>query len=88
MSQYFRDCFVPMAHRYVLGGSGVGKTCLISEIAKKTSDAKAIYIQGKFEKGKKTPYSALKSAFGDLLRQKLSEPNDKTENWKKLIFFG
>ena len=67
------------------GGSGVGKTCLISEIAKHTSITKAIYIQGKFEKGKKTPYSALKSAFGDLLRQKLSEPNDKIEKWKKLI---
>lgn len=67
------------------GGSGVGKTCLASEIAKHTSITKTIYIHGKFEKGRKTPYSALKSAFGDLLRQKLSEPHEAIERWKNQI---
>lgn len=67
------------------GGSGVGKTCLVSEIAKHTSNSEAIFIQGKFEKERKTPYSALERAFSDLLRQKLSEPAKKIERWKKLI---
>lgn len=68
------------------GLPGIGKSFLIKEIQKPLIRERGYFISGKFDQyERKIPYSALKSAFGDLVRQILSETEENVLSWKKRI---
>ncbi|MCB1176947.1 MAG: AAA family ATPase, partial [Leptospiraceae bacterium] len=70
----------------VKGFSGIGKSVLINEIHKPILIKKGYFLSGKFDQFKKDqPYSALKNAFNELIRQILTESKEKIENWRKII---
>ncbi|MDH5682234.1 MAG: DUF2791 family P-loop domain-containing protein, partial [Spirochaetota bacterium] len=67
----------------VSGHSGVGKSFLINEIHKPILEKKGYFISGKFDQyNKNIPYSSIIQAFKDMVRQILSEPENKIQLWK------
>jgi len=67
----------------VAGYSGVGKTSLVSEIQKPIVQKQGYFIEGKFDQFQTDiPYSGLILAFQELMRQLLTEPDDRLERWK------
>lgn len=67
----------------VAGYSGVGKTAVIQEVHKPISRARGYFVSGKFDQLQRTvPYSALVSAFKDLVRQLLTESDDRIAGWR------
>ena len=70
----------------VAGYSGVGKSSLVSEVHKPIVEKQGYFIEGKFDQFQTNiPYSALAQAFRGLMRQLLSEPTDRLENWKEKL---
>lgn len=70
----------------VAGYSGIGKTMLINEIDKPIAARNGYFISGKFDQyNRDTPYIAFSQAFGSLIRQFLSESDEKTQRWKDVI---
>lgn len=70
----------------VTGHAGVGKSVLIHEIHKPVTARRGYFISGKFQQFQRdTPYSAIIDAFKDLIRQILSENNERIESWKHEI---
>jgi predicted ATPase/class 3 adenylate cyclase/predicted Ser/Thr protein kinase len=70
----------------VAGYSGVGKTAVIQEVHKPISRARGYFISGKFDQlQRNVPYSALVSAFRDLVRQLLTESDQRLEAWKERL---
>ena len=70
----------------VSGFSGIGKTVLINEIHKPIVQSKGYYIKGKFGRLQKdTPYSAVIQAFQGLIRQILSESQERIFRWQSLL---
>lgn len=67
----------------VSGYSGIGKTSLVNEIHQAVVCQQAYFISGKFEQFKRNiPYSSLIQAFQELLRQILTESQEKITIWK------
>ncbi len=67
----------------VRGYSGVGKSALINEVQVPILDAHGHFIAGKFEQLQRTvPYSAIATAFQQLIRQLLTESESALESWK------
>jgi len=70
----------------VSGYSGVGKTSLINEIRKPVTGKKGYFASGKFSQLiTNTPYSAFVHAFQELIRQLLSEPQSRLDEWKQRL---
>ncbi|MEM7181733.1 MAG: AAA family ATPase, partial [Spirochaetota bacterium] len=70
----------------VKGYSGIGKSALVNEIHKPVVEKRGYFISGKFDQFKKDiPYSAIILAFQDLIRQLLTETEDKIDIWKTRI---
>lgn len=71
----------------VLGQPGIGKSALINEIYKPIVARKGYFIFGKYDQFRRdVPYSSIIQAFQGLIRQILSESEEKIETWKnKLI---
>ena len=70
----------------VSGYSGVGKTVLINEIHKPIVKHKGYFLWGKYDKLiKNMPYSTLIQAFQGLIKQLLTESDDRIIIWKKLL---
>lgn len=70
----------------VAGCAGVGKSSLIQEIQKMITRQKGYFVAGKFEHLKRSiPYSALFQAFTELIRQLLTEPENKILLWKEKL---
>jgi len=66
----------------VAGYSGIGKSALVQEIYKPITEKRGYFISGKFDQLQRNiPYSAVVSAFAGLVRQLLSEPEDKLQQW-------
>jgi predicted ATPase/class 3 adenylate cyclase/tRNA A-37 threonylcarbamoyl transferase component Bud32 len=75
----------------VSGYSGIGKSALVQEIYKPVTQKRGYFISGKFEQfGGNIPYSAIISAFSDLVRQLLSETEASLARWREklLAAFG
>ncbi|MCK5715944.1 MAG: AAA family ATPase [Thiomargarita sp.] len=75
----------------IVGYSGVGKSTLVPEIYKSLTKKRGYLISGKFEQFQRNiPYSAIMSAFGDLVQQLLTESETQLEYWRKrlLTAFG
>ena len=62
----------------VSGYSGIGKSSLVQEILKPLAREKGYYISGKYDQyNRDTPYSAVVQAFDALVRQLLSESEER-----------
>lgn len=71
----------------VSGYSGIGKSCLVSEVHKPIVRARGYFIAGKFDQFKRNiPYAALIQAFQELIRQLLTESSEKINGWRQKIF--
>jgi predicted ATPase/GAF domain-containing protein/anti-anti-sigma regulatory factor len=70
----------------VSGYSGVGKSTLVQEILRPLAREHGYYISGKFDQyNRDTPYSALIQAFDTLVRQLLSESEERLARWRTAI---
>ncbi len=67
----------------VAGYSGIGKSALVAEIYKPITRQRGYFISGKFDRFQRNiPYSALVSAFSELVRQLLTENEIKLNQWR------
>lgn len=67
----------------VSGYSGIGKSSLVNEVHKPIVAARGYFISGKFDQLKRNiPYASLIQAFQELMRQLLTESNDKIADWR------
>lgn len=71
---------------FITGYSGIGKSSLINEIHRSISKNNGYFISGKFDQYQKdTPYSALISAFKELIKLILSENEFKVFTFKEKL---
>jgi PAS domain S-box-containing protein len=67
----------------VAGYAGIGKTVLVNEVHKPIVEKRGYFISGKFDQyTRNIPYSAIALAFGSLIRQLLTEPDESLQQWK------
>jgi Nif-specific regulatory protein len=67
----------------VAGYSGIGKSALVNEVHKPIVRERGHFIFGKFDQFKRNiPYSALIQAFQELVRQILTESDDRIRAWR------
>ncbi|WP_437966506.1 AAA family ATPase [Sorangium sp. So ce260] len=70
----------------VSGYSGIGKSSLVQEILKPLAREKGYYICGKYDQyNRDTPYSAIAHAFDALIKQLLSESEERIATWRGAI---
>ncbi|MBW4492054.1 MAG: AAA family ATPase [Oscillatoria princeps RMCB-10] len=70
----------------VSGYSGIGKSSLVSEVHKPIVRQRGYFISGKFDQFKRNiPYASLIQAFQELMRQLLTESDDKIAVWKSKL---
>ncbi len=70
----------------VNGFPGIGKSALVNEIHKPIVARKGFFITGKFEQYRKdVPYSAIIQAFRGMIRQILSQSDDRISQWKEKL---
>ena len=70
----------------VAGYSGVGKTVLVNELGRTIARGRGYLISGKFEQFRQNAaYAALATAFRDLMRQILGEPEERLTSWRSRI---
>jgi predicted ATPase/signal transduction histidine kinase/ActR/RegA family two-component response regulator len=85
------DCFARAAAGHVelllvTGPPGVGKSALIADAEPRMAEAGGRMVSGKFDQlFVDVPYSAIKQAFGDLVRQLLGEPEDQIAAWRRRL---
>ena len=66
------------------GYSGVGKTALINEVHKPILEKRGYFLSGKFDQYKRNiPYYSIIQAFTGLIRQILTEKEEKIQRWKE-----
>ncbi|NSW90688.1 MAG: AAA family ATPase [Firmicutes bacterium] len=70
----------------VSGYPGVGKTMLINESLKPIVMEKGYFIMGKFDQLRQNiPYAPFAAAFGNLVKQLMTESQKELDRWKKRI---
>ncbi|HEY9649960.1 MAG TPA: AAA family ATPase, partial [Coleofasciculaceae cyanobacterium] len=70
----------------VAGYCGIGKSALVQEIHKPITEKRGYFISGKFDQLQRTiPYSAVVSAFKQLMRQLLTESETQLNQWREKI---
>lgn len=68
---------------FVSGYSGVGKTALVSEVKRPIVKRRGYFISGKIDQHQRSvPYAAFIQAFGELIRQILTEPEELVQAWR------
>jgi predicted ATPase/GAF domain-containing protein/ABC-type transporter Mla MlaB component len=68
---------------FVSGYAGAGKTMLIHEIQKPVVRQRGFFISGSFDQhAQNMPYTAIVQAFAELIRQLLTESDERIEEWK------
>lgn len=71
---------------FVSGGPGIGKSALINEINKPITKNNGYFLSGKYEQFRgDSPYNAIIHAFQKLIKQLLSESNEKITQIKNNI---
>ncbi|MEL7476007.1 MAG: AAA family ATPase, partial [Cyanobacteria bacterium J06555_12] len=67
----------------VAGYSGVGKSSLVAEIHKPITERQGYFIAGKYDQYQRdVPYSAVINAFKDLVKQLLTESEERLDSWR------
>lgn len=70
----------------IAGHSGIGKSALVRQLQPWIRQHNGYFISGKFDRYKQNiPYRALLSAFRELLRQRLTEPQDILEEFTETL---
>jgi predicted ATPase/signal transduction histidine kinase/ActR/RegA family two-component response regulator len=70
----------------VSGSPGVGKSALVREIAAPITSGRAHFVEGKFDQHRRNvPYAALAQAFGALMGQLLTEPEQRLAHWREAL---
>ncbi len=70
----------------VSGYSGIGKSALVQEVYKPITRQRGYFISGKFDQFQRNiPYAALIRAFQELVRQLLTESEDKLNQWRSQL---
>lgn len=70
----------------VTGQPGIGKSALINEIHKPIIAKKGYFIFGKYDPFRKdVPYSAIIQSFQGLIRQLISESEEKIQSWREKL---
>jgi serine/threonine protein kinase len=70
----------------VTGHPGIGKSALIRELGTSTAGGRAYFVEGKYDQYRRNvPYLALAQAFSVLVRQLLTEPEDRLERWRQAL---
>jgi histidine kinase len=68
------------------GYSGIGKSSLVNEIHKPVIAKRGYFISGKFDQFKRNiPYFAINQAFRELMRQILTENEQRIDYWRQLL---
>ena len=66
------------------GGPGVGKSALVQESYKDINQRSSYFIRGKFDQlGRHVPYAPIAHAFQQVIRQRLADPPEALESWKR-----
>ncbi|WP_404454797.1 AAA family ATPase [Oceanobacillus kapialis] len=74
---------------FITGPSGAGKTALVQELQKTLVRERGYMTTGKFVKlQKEVPYAPIIQAFQGLIRQILSEGQERTQEWKEKLENG
>jgi predicted ATPase len=70
----------------VIGYSGIGKSALVQELYKPVTQKRGYFISGKFDQYQRDiPYSAIVNAFQELVKQLLTEPDAKLQEWREKL---
>jgi predicted ATPase/signal transduction histidine kinase/ActR/RegA family two-component response regulator len=70
----------------VTGYPGIGKSALVREIAAPSARGRAHFVEGKFDQYRRNvPYAALAQAFGALIDQLLTEPEQRLQRWRDAL---
>ena len=70
----------------IIGPPGIGKSALAHHFRNIVFRHQGIYLSGKYEQFQKNkPYSGIVSAFSDLVKQILSETNNRLDSWRTKI---
>lgn len=70
----------------IAGYSGIGKSALVRLLEKPITNRHGYFIWGKFDQYKRTtPYSAVVSAFSELVRQLLTESETQLTVWREKL---
>jgi predicted ATPase len=87
MSCFERTCKGLSEMMLVTGQPGIGKSALVNEIYKPVIAKKGYFIFGKYDPFRKdVPYtSAIIQAFQGLIRQIISESEEKIQSWRKKL---
>ena len=68
----------------VAGYSGIGKSVLVGEVREPVIRSHGLFLEGKFEQLQlTTPFSAVVSAFRGLVRQLLTQSEDRLRTWRE-----
>jgi predicted ATPase/signal transduction histidine kinase/DNA-binding NarL/FixJ family response regulator/tRNA A-37 threonylcarbamoyl transferase component Bud32 len=70
----------------VAGYSGIGKSALVQEIYKPITQKRGYFITGKFNQFQRNmPYSAIATAFSELVQQLLTESEQQLLGWREKL---
>ncbi len=70
----------------ISGYSGIGKTALVSEVKRPISERRGYFLTGKLDASQRgQPYAPVQEAFGELVRQWLSESDEQVEQWRRRL---
>lgn len=70
----------------VAGYSGIGKSALVAEVHKPITEKQGYFISGKYDQFQRdVPYSAVISAFQDLVKQLLTESETQLDQWRQRL---
>ena len=70
----------------VAGYSGIGKTSLVRELYRPVVRERGYFVSGKFDQYKRDiPYSTVAEAFRELVRQILTESEERIAGWKRQL---
>jgi predicted ATPase/class 3 adenylate cyclase/GAF domain-containing protein len=70
----------------IVGYSGIGKSALVQELYKPITEKRGYFISGKFDQYQRNiPYSAVVSAFQELIKQLLTETETKLNQWREKL---
>ncbi|WP_299412505.1 ATP-binding sensor histidine kinase [Acaryochloris sp. IP29b_bin.148] len=70
----------------VAGYSGIGKSSLVAEVHKPITEKQGYFIAGKYDQFQRdVPYSAVISAFQNLVKQLLTESEVQLDHWRQKL---